>query len=47
MVLAALISFGILLVAWIASPSDEPRREVVTQSTDVDINTAEGLVRAA
>jgi hypothetical protein len=47
MVIAALISFGILLVAWITAPGDEPRRDVVAPSTEVDITGAEGLARAA
>ncbi len=46
MVIAALISFGILLVAWISAPGDEPRRDVVP-STEVEITGAEGLARAA
>jgi len=47
MVIAALISFGILLVAWIRAPGDEPRREVVAPSTEMEIAGAEGLARAA
>jgi len=47
MVIAALISFGILLVAWITAPGDEPRSEVVAPSTEVEITGAEGLARAA
>ena len=47
MVIAALISFGILLVAWVTAPGDEARRRVVEPLTDVEIFTAEGVARAA
>jgi len=47
MVIAALISFGILLVAWITAPGDEPRREVLSQSREVDLPATDGLARAA
>jgi hypothetical protein len=47
MVIAALISFGILLVAWISAPGDEPRRDVAEPSPEVDLPAAEGLARAA
>jgi hypothetical protein len=47
MVIAALISFGILLVAWITAPGGEPRREVVASNTDAEITGAEALARAA
>ena len=46
MVIAALISFGILLVAWITAPGDEPRR-VSEPATDVELIPAEGVARAA
>jgi hypothetical protein len=47
MVIAALISFGILLVAWIAAPGDEVRREVDSPTADLEMLTAEGVARAA
>jgi len=47
MVIAALISFGILLVAWITAPGDEPRRTVTQPDADVELFTAEGIARAA
>ena len=47
MVIAALISFGILLVAWIIAPGDERRREVVLPNTELEITGAEALARAA
>lgn len=48
MVLAGLISFGILLVAWIASPSDEPRlRLLVTQEEPAAASPLEPIVEAA
>ena len=47
MVIAALISFGILLVAWITAPGDEPRREVLPQGREVDLPATDGLARAA
>jgi hypothetical protein len=47
MVIAALISFGILLVAWIGAPGDEPQREVANPASDLELPTAEGLARAA
>jgi hypothetical protein len=46
MVIAALISFGILLVAWISAPGGEPRRAAAS-ATDLELPTAEGLARAA
>jgi hypothetical protein len=46
MVIAALISFGILLVAWITAPGDEPRRATEPQA-ELEIFPAEGIVRAA
>jgi hypothetical protein len=47
MVIAALISFGILLVAWISTPGDEPRRTVAQPDADVELFSAEGIARAA
>ena len=47
MVIAALISFGILLVAWIAAPGDEARQRVEEPITDVEMFSAEGIARAA
>jgi hypothetical protein len=47
MVIAALISFGILLVAWIAAPGNEVRREVDSPATDLEVFSAEGVARAA
>jgi len=47
MVIAALISFGILLVTWIAAPGDEARRRAEEPVPDVEIFTAEGVARAA
>jgi hypothetical protein len=47
MVIAALISFGILLVAWITAPGDERRREVVASDSELEITGAEALARAA
>jgi hypothetical protein len=47
MVIAALISFGILLVAWISAPGDEPRRSVAQPDAEVELFTAEGIARAA
>ena len=47
MVIAALISFGILLVAWVAAPGDEARRRVDEPRTDLEMLTAEGIARAA
>jgi hypothetical protein len=47
MVIAALVSFGILLVAWITAPGGEPRRGVALPATDLELPTAEGLARAA
>ena len=46
MVIAALISFGILLVAWITAPGDEPRR-ATEPTADVGMLPAEGVARAA
>ena len=47
MVIAALISFGILLVAWITAPGDEIRRDAVSPAADLELPSAEGLARAA
>ena len=47
MVIAALVSFGILLVAWITAPGDEPHREVASPAQDVELSTPDGLARAA
>ena len=47
MVIAALISFGILLVTWIAAPGDEPRRHARTSLVDRDSFPAEGVAGAA
>jgi len=46
MVIAALISFGILLVAWISAPGDEPRR-ATEPTADVEMFPVEGIARAA
>jgi len=46
MVIAALISFGILLVAWITAPGDEPRR-AKEPAPEVEPFPAEGVARAA
>ena len=46
MVIAALISFGILLVAWITAPGDEPRRAREPKA-EVEMFSAEGVARAA
>ena len=46
MVIAAFISFGILLVAWITAPGDEPRR-VTEPAAEVEMFPAEGVARAA
>jgi hypothetical protein len=46
MVIAALISFGILLVAWITAPGDEPRR-TAEPAVEVELFPAEGVARAA
>jgi len=47
MVIAALISFGILLVAWISAPGDEPRRMDAEPGADLEIFTPEGIAPAA
>jgi len=47
MVIAALVSFGILLVAWITAPGDEEQRRVEAPRTDVEMFAAEGVARAA
>ena len=47
MILAALVSFGILLAAWIAAPTGGVRPEAETPKTDVEVFAAEGIARAA
>ena len=47
MVIAALISFGILLVAWVTAPGDEAERRVEEPLTDVEMFAPEGVARAA
>jgi hypothetical protein len=47
MVIAALISFGILLVAWISAPGDEPRRSVAQVDSEIELFATEGVARAA
>jgi hypothetical protein len=47
MVIAALISFGILLFAWLSAPGDEPHRKVVEPRADLEMLPAEGIARAA
>jgi hypothetical protein len=47
MVIAALISFGILLVAWISAPGGEPRPAAAPPVADLELPTAGGLARAA
>jgi hypothetical protein len=47
MVIAALISFGILLVAWIGAPGDVARRAAPDRDVEVVLFTAEGIARAA
>jgi len=43
MVIAALISFGILLVTWITAPGDR----ATEPTADVEMFPAEGVARAA
>lgn len=47
MIIAALVSFGILLVAWIAAPTGRVRREADAPKPDVEVFTTEGIARAA
>jgi hypothetical protein len=47
MVLAALISFAVLLVAWIASPADEKRLRVVTTPEPAATAPREQVIEAA
>ena len=47
MVIAALVSFGILLIAWITAPGDQIRRDTPSSATDLELPTADGLARAA
>ena len=47
MVIAALVSFGILLVAWIAAPGDEPRLRAAVAAHEHELFPAEGVARAA
>ncbi|HLY35308.1 MAG TPA: hypothetical protein VKU35_01185 [Candidatus Limnocylindria bacterium] len=47
MVLAALISFGILLVAWIASPTEEVRLRVIRTPEPTATASREQVVEAA
>ena len=46
MVIAALISFGILLVAWISAPGDVSR-PLTEPAAEVELFAAEGVARAA
>ena len=47
MVIAALVSFGILLVAWLAAPGGEPRARAAQPAPEHELFPAEGLARAA
>ena len=47
MVIAALISFGILLVAWITAPGGEPRARAAQPAPEQELFLAEGVARAA
>jgi hypothetical protein len=47
MVIAALVSFGILLVAWIGAPAHRERGRTVETSPEREIFSAEGAARAA
>ena len=46
MVIAALVSFGILLAAWISAPGDEPQR-TNDPAAEVELFPAEGVAPAA
>ena len=47
MVIAALVSFGILLLAWIAAPGDHRLAQRPEPARDLELFPAEGVARAA